>query len=147
MFSQTAEYALRAMVWLATRPDAPQTSQHISEGTQVPADYLSKVMQLLGRAGLVSGQRGKGGGFVLSRPARRISVLAVVNAVDPIQRIRHCPLKLKEHRGQLCPLHHKLDQAVAMVESVLADATIAEMIEDTSPGALRPLNLEVRYAR
>lgn len=147
MFSQTAEYALRAMVWLATRPHSPQTSLQISEGTQVPVDYLSKVMQLLGRAGLVAGQRGKGGGFHLSRPADKISVLAVVNAVDPLRRIRHCPLNLKEHRKQLCPLHHKLDQAVAMVEAVLAEATLAAMIEDPSPGALRPLNLEVSYAR
>ncbi|NUQ01687.1 MAG: Rrf2 family transcriptional regulator, partial [Armatimonadetes bacterium] len=94
MISQTAEYALRAIVCLAAQPEGRLTTPQIAGATRVPAGYLSKVLQLLGRAGLVRSQRGLGGGFVLARPAELISVLDVVNAVDPIQRITGCPLEL-----------------------------------------------------
>jgi Rrf2 family protein len=133
MFSQTAEYALRAVVWLAAHPDAPLTSQEIARATRVPPDYLSKVMQALGRAELVDAQRGKHGGFVLARPAARISILDVLNAVDPIPRIRKCPLDLKSHRGQLCPLHRRVDAALDQIERVFAATLISEVLEDESP--------------
>jgi Rrf2 family protein len=110
MFSQTAEYALRAVVSLADS-DQPLTTQQLAALTQVPADYLSKVMQSLGRAGLVESQRGKNGGFKLARPASQMTILDVLNAVDPLPRIHNCPLHLKSHSRQLCPLHQRLDDA------------------------------------
>ena len=116
MFSQTAEYALRAVVWLAGNPDAPSTTQQIARATRVPPDYLSKVMQALGRADIVQAQRGKKGGFSLAAPASAISILDVLNAVDPMKRIRTCPLSLKGHGANLCPLHRRLDNAMDHIE-------------------------------
>ena len=66
MFSQTTEYALRAVAWLAENAGSAQTTQQIADGTQVPSDYLSKVLQTLARAEIVSAVRGKNGGFTLS---------------------------------------------------------------------------------
>ena len=55
MLSQTSEYALRAVVWLADSPGSkPVGVQPIAAGTQVPASYLPKVLQGLTRAGLVN---------------------------------------------------------------------------------------------
>jgi len=136
MFSLTAEYALRAAVWLAQSGDIPRTNQEIAEATQVPASYLSKVLQALGRAGIVRGARGKRGGFELARPAAGLTILEIVNTVDPIHRIETCPLGLESHRAQLCPLHRRMDQAMETIERTLGGATLAEMCEQ--PGA-RPL--------
>jgi len=132
LISRTAEYALRAVVCLADRRDQPLTTQQIAELTRVPAGYLSKVLQALGRAGLVVSQRGLHGGFVLGRTPERISVLDVINAVDPIQRIHTCPLELKSHGHQLCPLHRRLDNAMAMVEQAFASTSVAEVLADPS---------------
>ena len=132
MLSQTSEYALRAAVILAGQTDGPLTTQQIAGAGQIPPDYLSKVLGLLSRSGLVLAVRGKGGGFTLSRRADEISVLEVVNAVDPLRRIRSCPLKLAAHRRQLCPLHQKLDQAVASVEWAFASTMLAELVEAPS---------------
>ena len=129
MLSQTTEYALRAMLCLAQNPGMPQTANEIAECMQVPQDYLAKVMQGLGRAGLVRAQRGRGGGFVLALPAETISVLDIVSAVDPIRRIRACPLGLPQHRERLCPLHRKLDEALATVETAFASTSIADVLE------------------
>lgn len=130
MISQTVEYALRAAVSLAAYRDAPLTTRQLAELTQVPAGYLSKVMQLLVDAKIVTSQRGLGGGFALARGPEQLSLLNVVNAVEPLQRIRSCPLKLVSHSVRLCSLHQRLDEALASIESVFAETTLAELAAD-----------------
>lgn len=137
MISQTAEYALRAIVFLAMNPGTAFTTQQISKTTKVPAAYLSKVLQSLVKSRLVQSQRGLGGGFVLTKPPEDISILEVLNAVDPIQRIRTCPLGLKAHGTVLCALHKRLDDATAIIEKSFAETTIAEIL--ARPTASTPL--------
>lgn len=132
MFSQTTEYALRAIVWLAAQGAEPQTTLQIAAATQVPAGYLAKVLQSLGRARLVSSRRGLHGGFALARPAGAIRVLEVVNAVDPIRRIETCPLGLKSHGKKLCALHRRLDNAIAHIEKAFSESTIGDLLAEPS---------------
>ncbi len=127
VISQTAEYALRAVVQLALA-GGPLTSKQIAQSTRVPTSYLAKVLQALGRAGLVSAQRGPHGGFALVEAPGRITLLHVINAVDRIQRVRLCPLGEPGHVRCLCPLHRRLDDAMEMVESVFARTTIDELL-------------------
>ncbi len=137
MFSATVEYALRAMVVLADHNGTPRTAVQIAEISQVPPDYLLKVMQPLTRARLVIGQRGKHGGFTLAKPPSEISILDVVNAVEPIRRIESCPLRIAAHGTALCPLHRKLDNAMAQVEESLRGTTLAGLIAEPTP--MKPL--------
>lgn len=128
MISQTAEYALRAIVFLAMNTGTAYTTQQISAATKVPAAYLSKVLQSLVRTGMIQSQRGLGGGFVLSKPADDVTILEVLNAVDPIQRIITCPLGLEAHGTNLCALHKRLDDATAVIEKVFRDTTIGDLL-------------------
>src|SRR5579859_4777598 len=91
MLSQTVEYALRAVVYLAGHPGAPRTTEQIAKVTRVPQAYLAKVLHSLSLAGLVRAQRGLGGGVSLARSPQQVTILEVVNAVDPIRRIQSCP--------------------------------------------------------
>lgn len=134
MITQTAEYALRAVVFLADHQE-PKTTAAISAATQVPAGYLAKVMQGLGKAGLVHAQRGIHGGFVLIPSPQALTVLAVVNAVEPIQRFHSCPLGL--HGIHLCPLHRKLDDAAKTIEESFGGTSIADLIN--VPSGRKPL--------
>lgn len=129
MFSQTAEYALRATVYLASQRGTPRTTQEIARATQVRIAYLSKVMQNLGRKGLVQSQRGLHGGFTLARPANELTVLDIIDAVDPVRRITSCPLGIKGHIN-LCPLHRRLDRAMELVEDALRESTLAELLAE-----------------
>jgi Rrf2 family protein len=136
MISSTAEYALRAVVVLATA-GGPRTAQEISQHSRVPQDYLAKVLHSLAKAGLVAAQRGRGGGFLLAHPPESLTVLAVVAAVDPLRRITRCPLGIASHGTALCPLHKKLDDAVRSVEEAFASTTIADILAE--PTTSRPL--------
>ncbi len=137
MLSQTAEYAFRAMACLAAKADESVTAGALAKQTQVPPDYLAKVLQQLGSAGLIKGRRGVGGGYTLTRPAADIRMIEILNSVNPLQRIKECPLGLKTHGANLCPLHRTMDKAIASVLEILDDKTLADLMNE--PGANTPL--------
>jgi Rrf2 family nitric oxide-sensitive transcriptional repressor len=132
--SLTAEYALRAVIYLSAANGEPRTVHQVAEATHVPPDYLSKVLQELSKHGLVRSQRGLYGGFTLLRDPAELSVLEVVNAVSPLQRIKQCPLRGVNGRPEpepelLCPLHQLLDDAVADMERKFSDASIGSLLQ------------------
>lgn len=129
MLSQTAEYALRAMVHIAAAVGEGNAirSEIIAERAKIPHGYLSKVMRNLAVAELVRSQRGPNGGFTLARPSGAITLLDVINAVDPIARILRCPLGNPAHM-RLCPLHLRIDNAIGLIEEEFRRTTLAELM-------------------
>lgn len=149
MISQAVEYSLRAMVYLTQKQEGPATVQEIAAKGKIPAPYLSKLLQGLTRAGLVVAQRGIGGGYVLSRPPAEISLADIVNVVEPLQRITTCPLGIGGHVN-LCPLHRRLDQALATIERAFQETTLDDLCKekggsiplcDDTPGGLLEVQL------
>jgi Rrf2 family protein len=128
MISQTVEYALRAMSHLASSAGEAASSEAIALATRVPQGYLSKIMRSLVCADLVRSFRGPRGGFVLARDATAISVLDIINAVDPIKRIERCPLDNPLHTA-LCPLHRCLDDAFAQIEKTFEATKLASVLD------------------
>ena len=129
MISQTAEYALRAIVHLAQTHPVPQTAASIAERTHVPVPYLSKVMQSLARVGLVSSQRGLHGGFALVRMASTFSVRVCIGGVEPRNHIRSCPLRIPGHTDR-CMLHTTLESALLRMEEVYAATPIDKLLAE-----------------
>jgi len=139
MISPTGEYALRAMVFLATHWGTARTASEIGDATQVPPHYLQKILQTLTRRGLVESQRGQGGGYVLARDPAQVTAFEVLLAVEaPLQRITECPLGIREHT-ELCPLHRLVEEAVERMERAFAGATLASLLASEP---VFPLNLK-----
>jgi len=132
LLSDATEYGLRAIVWLSNQPREPHKVQTIAEATDAAPGYLIKVLQALAKAGIVSAHRGTTGGYALSRDPESLTALEVVSAIDPIERIRSCPLRLAAHASGLCPLHQRIDDSLASIERDFGRTTIAEL-------AFRPL--------
>ncbi len=128
MLSQTVEYALRAMSSLAYRPNDLVPTSELAKTTKVPANYLAKVLQTLAGADLIMGRRGVGGGYRLARLPEEISLLEVVNAVNPVERITTCPLGLDNHGPNLCPLHRRMDEAARLVMELFGSTTLADIV-------------------
>lgn len=131
MLPKTAEYALRAIVWLAGEPNRREAAGPLAARTKIPRRYLHKVLQAMVQGGLVDSQPGPGGGYSLCLPADEISILDVVNTVAPLERIRHCPLGLPSHT-KLCPLHKELDRVYAEIEKAFGRVTVDELLRSTS---------------
>ncbi len=132
MISKTAEYALRAIACLCGSGGVAISADALAEQTKVPRRYLTRVLQDLCAAGLVQSRPGPGGGYELIASPKQLTILDVVNTVEPIERIKQCPLGLKSHTT-LCPLHAALDCAYAATEKAFASVTIQELVNSTSP--------------
>lgn len=131
MISKTAEYALRAIACLATQPGVPASADHLAEKTKVPRRYLNRVLQDLASANLVGSRPGPGGGYELILSSSEISILDVINAVSPLERIRACPLGISSH-VDLCPLHAELDRAYAASEKAFRGVTIQQLLDSAT---------------
>ncbi len=142
LISRTSEYALRAVIWLVQEPARSQTTRQIAKATRTPPDYISKVLQLLAKAGVVRSQRGLGGGFQLEREPTDITVLEVINAVDPVERIHTCPLGLKAHGENLCPLHCGMNDVARQMEATFAKTRLVDLLNGDSASV--PLGIKLK---
>lgn len=129
MLSLTAEYALRAVVYLAEHPERAWTAGEIADDTQMPRRYLSKVMRALGGAGLVTSQRGIRGGYLLARCPEGLSLLEVVRAVG------YDPRAVSTRNGDKPP-----DPCVALVQRQMSLVTseMNQTLEKTTVAAMLP---------
>lgn len=132
MLSQTSEYALRAMVWLAgdwlILKEQPKNVSSIAKETQVPPMYLIKILQTLTKKGLLKKKRGLKGGFYLADTPQKISLLSIIELFDSIDRIQKCPLKLEAHKEHLCPLHSKLDELACSLRNSFSSMSLQDLV-------------------
>lgn len=122
MLSSRVRYALGALAFLARRPTKAHTTERIAAVTGAPLPTLAKILQTLGRAGIIRTIRGPGGGIRLHCDPARISVLDVVKAIDtsPYRRM------LRPDALGTC-LYRRLDVLLRLAELVLSRTTIAEL--------------------
>ena len=139
LLSQTAEYALRAMAWLAHQcPDAPVRAQDLSKGTGIPPHYLSKILRRLVLAGLLDSQKGQGGGFSLARPPESICFEDILLAVDAYPVHGRCAFGWGAcGDDDPCPLHASWSRLSDAVHTWAANTTLAAVTPDPPPGPLR----------
>ncbi|TWU36015.1 RrF2 family transcriptional regulator [Novipirellula artificiosorum] len=128
LLSEACDYGLRAVIWIAQRPDEPQKVKDIAEGIKAAPGYLIKVLQELTKAGILSARRGSQGGFLLRRDPTVLTALDVINAIDPLERIETCPVDIESHLSGLCPMHRCIDDAMARIEETFRCTTIADVI-------------------
>lgn len=129
MITQTSEYALRAVVVLALNQGGPQTTAEVARRANIPSGYLSKVLRMLARAGILHARRGIGGGFTIARPPDEITMLDVLEAVDSdINRNLTLPEDRHEHPA-LGAMENLLTDLNDELRSSLGSTTFQTLIE------------------
>jgi Rrf2 family protein len=106
MLSQTTGYAVSALAFLTAAGPRPALVREIAEALALPLPYLAKIVNSLGRRGLVTTQRGIGGGVHLAKPAREISIWDLCAALDDPAIQPRCLLALDGCSDEgACPAH------------------------------------------
>jgi Rrf2 family protein len=82
---KATRYGLYAVLELARDPSRQLSATDIAERYGISANHLAKVLRDLGRAGLVEGARGAGGGYRFAGNARRVTLLDVVKVFESIE--------------------------------------------------------------
>jgi Rrf2 family protein len=108
MLTQTGEYALRAMVYMANKGEGAFSGvKEIAASTDVPANYLAKILQQLARNRVLESQKGYGGGFKLARKLNKITLLDIIDPLERIDKFKQCVLGQRLCNDEVaCPLHH-----------------------------------------
>jgi Rrf2 family protein len=138
MLSNTAEYALRAMVFLArAEPGLTMLGRDLSAVSAVPARYLSKILLDLKRAGMVTAVRGQGGGYRLSRPPADIRLIEVVEIFDRPRAHPRCLLSFEKEctDESSCSAHDRWKLVRTVYLDFLETTTLADIRESVPPAA------------
>lgn len=129
--SAKADYATRALLELACRPDRPLTCESMASSQEIPFRFLKSVVGELRRAGLVRSQRGCEGGYWLGRPADTITLLDVVRAVDgELITLRGDPLSGLDYPAPAAALPGVWSRVEAEVAAVLGGTTVAALLPE-----------------
>ena len=131
--SQTAEYALRAVLHIAERDDAAAIPVgDIAESLSVPRNYLSKILHQLARAGVLTSTRGPRGGFRLRDRPERVTLADIVNPLDPIADERRCLLGRPECSNvSPCAAHGRWTVVADGMRAFFFETTLADLSERT----------------
>lgn len=126
IFSKSCEYAIQAVLFLATKTDhQPVHLRDISDALLIPHHFLSKVLQTLSRDEIVVSHKGLNGGFQLGRPAKDITLIDIVRAVDGDAFLDHCLLGFPAcGDANPCPVHFAWKDSKAIILNLLHDNTI-----------------------
>jgi Rrf2 family protein len=127
--SQTTGYAIKALGCLDDPAPVSRFVSGIAERTGVPRAYLAKIVNLLARQGLIVAKRGQRGGIALARPARQISLLQIVEAVEGKAWLGPCLLALDDcGTARACPTHAFWLEVRERIQQKLGETTLAEVI-------------------
>ncbi len=138
MLSKTAEYALRAVIYIAQKgtEDSKLGIREIAEGIDSPPSFTAKILQSLTRNNkVVSSVRGPNGGFYLSDKARKLPVRAVLEAVNEEGLFSACLLGLKEcSEARPCPMHQQFAPIRKQLKQVFDNTTIQQLVNEGNKG-------------
>jgi Rrf2 family protein len=137
LYGAGAEYALHSLLVVAAR-EAPVSVRDLARFQDLPERFLAKVFSRLEKAGLVRGIEGVRGGFVLARPAGKVTVREVLEAVDPNRTVfacaeirRHCALFGKAPPEWsvtgMCRIHLFMREAEGALQAFLGSKTLADL--------------------
>lgn len=139
MLSQTSEYALRAVLYLATCEETdPVKLDQIADALDAPRNYLSKTLHQLARAGVLGSGRGKHGGFWIAVPAAELTLAAIVAPFEPMTLARHCLLGEGEcSDATACAVHDRWKLIAEPMLEFFRATTVAELMDGAAivPGA------------
>jgi Rrf2 family transcriptional regulator, iron-sulfur cluster assembly transcription factor len=139
--SHTTGYAIMALGFLNECGGRLVLAKDITNSTNIPLPYLSKILNALTRTGLIVGKRGYQGGFALSRSADKISLCDVADAVEGPDWLPACPLGIVGcSKHPLCPIHEFWVSQRAKILKELRSLTLADMSEYVSEKFLSNVN-------
>jgi Rrf2 family protein len=138
--SAKVDYALRAVIELATAGDGPVKGERIAQAQEIPLKFLENILGDLRQAGIVRSQRGVEGGYWLARPPEEISVADVVRTIEgPIANVRGIGPESVSYVGSAERLQDVWIAVRANLRAVLERVTIADVARGDLPESVADL--------
>jgi Rrf2 family transcriptional regulator, iron-sulfur cluster assembly transcription factor len=129
IYSATTEYAIRALAHMATLPPGERIlARDLAAATDVPRQFLGKILHRLARIGLLESAKGRGGGFRFARPPESIALAELVEVVEGEDIMKMCVLGLELcNDSQPCPMHDQWKVFRDRLRDRVHAATLADL--------------------
>lgn len=129
--SKKTDYALMAIQYMASKgTDRVVNTKEIAEEYKIPVELLAKVLQKLGKKGLIASQNGPKGGYVLAKPPEAISVLSIIQAIEGHVGITECYHNEDSHCVQMA--HCNIRNPIRNIQNSIYGLLDSMSIEDMS---------------
>jgi Rrf2 family protein len=128
--SRSTGYAILAVGFIAqNQKQGIVLSQSVSKKYNIPLEYLLKILQQLVRANVLRSKRGPRGGFNLAQPAKKITMLQIIEAVEG-PMISQLNL-MEQARGEkfAARAEKNYQKAIAQAKSVFQKVKLTDLLE------------------
>ena len=135
MLSATCKYGIRAVIFIASRPDPKINTglKQISEELRIPRPYLAKILQTLSRKKILHSSKGPHGGFYLLVPAGKLTLMNIIEAIDGGDFFDSCYVtgekcSFDQPDKGVCILHDDLRKEKDNLAKFFSSKTIGELV-------------------
>lgn len=142
--SKKTDYALMAVQYMASKgTDRVVNTKEIAEEYKIPVELLAKVLQKLGKKGLIASQNGPKGGYILTKSPDTISVLSIIQAIEGHIGITECYHNEDSHCMQMarCNIRNPIRNIQNSIYSLLDSMSIEDMSSFSKPNVEPPARL------
>jgi Rrf2 family protein len=139
VITKTGEYALRVVLYIARAgEEGPVRAMDAATDLRLPGNYLSKILHTLARSGVLDSERGRHGGFVLARPAHRITLAEVLEPFEQMSERRECLLGRPVCSDRApCAAHAQWKAVSDTVHDFFGRTTVADLAGEPASGPVR----------
>lgn len=132
MLSNTSEYALQAVLYIAQQGDRHAVKlEPMAAALRLPRNYLSKTLHALVREGVLTSVRGPTGGFRLARPPEALTLADIVEPFEPTRLARRCILgKGMCSDATACAAHARWKRIAEPMRGFFRETTVADLVEE-----------------
>jgi len=124
MFSKTAQYTFRILIFMSKEPNALFSATHIHEDTRIPYKYLTMLLTKLAKAQILKATRGRNGGFALNKKTNEIYLVNILDAIGE-NNCSNCALGEKACNVEVpCSLHESYKLPKIALEEMLNTTTL-----------------------
>jgi len=143
MLSSTCKYGIRAVIFIASRPDPKINTglKQISEELRIPRPYLAKILQTLSRKKILHSSKGPHGGFYLLIPAGKLTLMDIIEAIDGGDFFDSCYVtgekcSFDQPDKGVCILHDDLRKEKDNLAKFFSSKTIGDLVSQViqNPG-------------
>jgi Rrf2 family iron-sulfur cluster assembly transcriptional regulator len=148
MLSTTCKYGVRAIIYIGQKGSEAQkvNARNIASQLGIPMQFLSKILQIFVRRGLLHSFKGPTGGFYLARDAHEIALLEIIEIIDGAGVFEMCLIgngtcKSSDVKKERCPVHDGYSAVQKVVVDYFRRETIGNIIDNMSQDEDILLNL------
>jgi len=143
MLSATCKYGIRAMIFIASKPEQKSNTglKEIAEKLKIPQPYLAKILQVLARKKILHSAKGPHGGFYLLIPSSKLTLMDIIDAIDGRNFFDSCYItgercNFDKTDEGVCVLHNDLRMEKVRLEKFFSSKTVEAVVRQNDPSVV-----------